>query len=57
MMLPDATEAGPVPTPLTALTVKVYRLPTRSPVTVWVVAGEENVIGDWAIPRRYGVTT
>lgn len=56
-MIPaDAAEAGPVPTPLTAVIVNVYKLPMRNPVTVSVVAGDEKVIGDWAIPRRYGVT-
>jgi hypothetical protein len=56
-MIPaDAAEAGPVPAPLTAVTVNVYKLPMSSPVTVSEVAGEENVTGDWAIPRRNGVT-
>jgi hypothetical protein len=34
------TEAGPVPTALVAVTLKVYEVPSVSPVTVHVVAPE-----------------
>ena len=34
----DGAEAGPVPEPLVAVTVKVYPVPLVSPVTVQVVA-------------------
>ena len=53
----DGVEAGPVPTALMALTVNVYAVPLVSPLTVSVVAGDEKVIGDWAIPPIDGVTT
>ncbi len=34
----DAAEAGPVPEPLVAVTVKVYPVPLVSPLTVQLVA-------------------
>ena len=33
----DGAEAGPVPTALVAVTVKVYAVPLVSPVTMWLV--------------------
>ncbi len=35
----DGVDAGPVPTPLVAITVKVYAVPLVSPVTVIDVHG------------------
>jgi hypothetical protein len=54
----DATEAGPVPTPFVAVTVKVYVVPFVSPVIVVVVAGGDpvTVVGLCAVVPIYGVT-
>jgi hypothetical protein len=41
----DWTDSEPVPTALTASTVKVYVVPLVRPVTVWVVLVELNVTG------------
>ena len=54
----DAAEAGPVPTALVAVTVKVYAVPLVSPVTVVVVAGglPVTVVGVCAVVPMNGVT-
>jgi hypothetical protein len=39
----DAAEAGPVPTALVAVTVKVYAVPLASPLTVIEVQGAAHV--------------
>ena len=52
----DAAEAGPVPTALVAVTVKVYAVPLVSPVTVVLVAGgvPETVLTGCAVRRCRG---
>jgi hypothetical protein len=54
----DAAEAGPVPTPLVAVTLNVYAVPFAKPAIVVVVAGGEplTVVGVWAVVPMYGVT-
>ena len=48
----DAADAGPVPTALVAVTVKVSALPPGRPVTWHVVAGAFTVhvfVGSWTL--------
>ena len=54
----DAADAGPVPTPLVAVTLKVYAVPLVSPVTVVDVAGGDplTVVAVWAVAPMNGVT-
>ncbi len=53
----EAAEAGPVPTPLVAATLKVYGVFGTSPVTVKVVPAPPVLIGLCAVPLMDGVTT
>jgi hypothetical protein len=55
---PDGAEAGPVPTPLVAVTVKVYEAPSVRPLIEALVAGGVPVttVGVWAAVPMYGVT-
>src|SRR5579859_7670271 len=54
----EAADAGPVPTALVAVTVKVYVTPFVRPPIVAVVAGGLPLItvGVWAVEPTYGVT-
>jgi hypothetical protein len=52
-----AADGGPVPLAFVAATVNVYAVPLVSPVTVWVVAAELNVLAGWTMNPMYGVTT
>ena len=54
----DAADAGPVPTPLVAVTVKVYVVPFANPETVAVVAGGDplTTTGLSAVVPTKGVT-
>jgi hypothetical protein len=47
----DGAEVGPLPTPLVAVTVKVYAVPLLSPLTVVDVAGGDpvTVVVGWAV--------
>jgi hypothetical protein len=53
----EATEAGPVPAALVALTTKVYAVPFVSPETDVLVAGGApvTVTGVWALAPMSGV--
>ena len=51
----DGAEAGPVPTPLMAATVKVYAVPFVRPVTVKPVAASRCLTGVCAVVPMYGV--
>ena len=54
---PDGAEAGPLPTPLVAVTMKVYAVPLVRPVTLAVVCGGVplTTAGVCATPAMYGV--
>jgi hypothetical protein len=53
----DAADGGPVPALLIASTVKVYAVPSTSPVMTWLVAGDGKVRGLRAVPPTEGVTS
>jgi hypothetical protein len=51
----EGDDAGPLPAPLIACTVKVYVVPPVSPLTVPLVAGAVTVVGVCAVEPMNGV--
>ncbi len=51
----EGDESGPVPTAVTAATVKVYAVPLVRPVTVKLVAAVVVCTAVWAVVPMYGV--
>ena len=52
----EAVDAGPVPTPLVAVTLNVYAVPVVSPVIVLLVVDAPTWTAVWAAEPMYGVT-